>query len=241
MITAVILEDELIASKRLSRMIRELDSDIQIIHIFESISETQKYYASAKEHPDLLFLDIHVADGNSFELFNHIEIESKLIFTTAYDEYAIKALRAEAKDYLLKPLKSEELAHALKKATSHIQRGNEEIDNTKERFLFKFGAKLNSIKISDISYIYSKNKISYIVTNSGQKFPTDYKLQWLEDQLDSKIFFRANRQFIIHINSINNITTHSASRLKLTLKPEFDGNLIISTEKTREFKSWMDR
>ena len=123
MITAVILEDEMIASNRLSRMIKELDPDIHISHVFESISDTKNYFNSTEEHPDLLFLDIHVADGNSFELFNHVDIQSKIIFTTAYDEYAIEALRKEAKDYLLKPIKREELSNALSQATKHIQRG----------------------------------------------------------------------------------------------------------------------
>lgn len=241
MITAVILEDEMIASKRLSRMIKELDSDIQILHVFESITDTKNYFNSIQEHPDILFLDIHVADGNSFELFNHIEIKSKLIFTTAFDEYAIDALRKEAKDYLLKPIKAEELSNALAKATNHIERGVGESESSKERFLFRFGAKLNSIKIKDLRYIFSKNKISYFVTENGQKFPSDYKLHELESQLDPNLFYRANRQFIVHINAINTIKTHSASRLKLSLEPPFDGNLIISTEKTREFKKWIDR
>ncbi len=241
MITAVILEDELIASKRLVRMVRELDPAIQILHTFESITDTKNFYSSTQEHPDILFLDIHVADGNSFELFKYIDIKSKVIFTTAYDQYAIEALRKDAKDYLLKPIKAEELSTALEKATKHIQRGNEESDQSKERFLFRFGTKLNSIKIADISYIYSKNKISYFVTKSGQKFPSDYKLHDLEAQLDPKNFFRANRQFIIHINALDSIKTHTASRLRLTLDPPFDGNLVISTEKTRDFKKWIDR
>lgn len=241
MITAVILEDELIASKRLSRMIQELDADIKILHVFESIKETQLYYSKATEQPDLLFLDIHVADGNSFELFNLIEIESKVIFTTAFDEYAISALRKNAKDYLLKPIKSIELSEALTKATSHIQRSILDSNASKERLLFRFGTKLHSLKFDDISYIFSKNKISYFVTKNGQKLPSDYKLQDLEEQVDHSLFFRANRQYIIHINAIDSIKTHSASRLKLTLNPPIDGNLIISTEKTREFKKWIDR
>ena len=171
MITAIILEDELIASKRLARMIKELDPDTEIMHTFESINETREFYESADVHPDLLFIDIHVADGNSFELFKHIDVNSKIIFTTAYDEYAIEALRKDAKDYLLKPIKSEELATAIKKSTSHIQRGLIDSQTSKERFLFRFGAKLNSIRIEDISYIYSKNKISYFVTHDGQKSP----------------------------------------------------------------------
>jgi len=241
MITAIILEDELLASNRLTRMVKELDPEIQILEVFESISETEKYYKSVDEHPDILFLDIHVADGNSFELFNQIEIQSKIIFITAFDEYAIAALRKNAKDYLLKPIKSNELANALKKATSHIQRGTSESNDTKERFFFRFGSKINSLKIKDIKYIFSKNKISYFVTESGQKIPSDYKMQDLEDQLDKTLFFRANRQFIIHINALHTIKTHSASRLKLTLNPPIDGTLIISTEKTRDFKKWMDR
>lgn len=241
MITAIILEDEAIASKRLARLIRELDSDIEILHTFETISDTRDFYTQSETQPDLLFLDIHVADGNSFELFKYIDIQSKIIFTTAFDEYAIDALRKEAKDYLLKPIKREELKAALTKSTAHIQRGTEDSGMAKERFLFRFGSKLNSIKIEDICYIFSKNKISYFVTQDGQKTPSDYKLQELETQLDPKCFFRANRQFIINIDAIDGIKTHTASRLKISLNPPFDGNLIISTEKTRDFKKWIDR
>jgi DNA-binding LytR/AlgR family response regulator len=241
MITALILEDEMIASKRLIRMVNELNSDIHILHVFESMNDVKNYYMSVQDQPDILFMDIHVADGNSFELFKLIDISSKVIFTTAYDSYAIEAIRKEAKDYLLKPIKKDELARAIEKATNHLTKGQEELDKSRERLLFRFGNKLNSIKIEDIHYIYSENKISYFVIGDGQRVPSDYKLQELEEKLDPNYFFRANRQFIIHIRAIDTIKTHSASRLKLTLKPSFKETIVVSTEKTRDFKKWIDR
>ena len=240
---AVILEDELIASKRLSRLIHEVNKDIVIEKSFISIREIATYLLEQEVHPDILFLDIHVLDGIILELFNIIDVKSKVIFTTAYDEYAIKAFRHNATDFLLKPIKVDELKEAISRAKIHDLDSvpKLETDHYKERLLIRFSSKLFSIKTKDIAYINSQNKIAYIYTFDGRRTPSDYKLQDLEEMLNPEIFFRANRQFLLNFEAISNIRIHNASRLKLTLTPEIDKQIIISTDKTKVFKKWMDR
>jgi len=236
---AIILEDEHIAAKRIERMILEIYPDMDIVGIYETIEDTADHLISQGQ-PDILFLDIHVADGNSFELFNVLAIKSKVIFTSAYDQYAIEAFRKNATDYLLKPLKKEQLAEAIEKA-SKIQTIPSQVNNGlyKNRFLIHFGNKLTSLKTSDIAYIYSKNKISYFYSINGNRYPSNYKLQDLVEQLDPQIYFRANRQFIVSKDSIASMQRHEASRLRLYLVPAIKELIIVSTEKTRKFKEWM--
>jgi two-component system response regulator LytT len=240
-LTAILLEDEKIAAKRLKRLITEVAKDIEIIAIYESIEETANYLMNNNQ-PDIIFVDIHVADGNSFELFNILEVKSKVIFTTAYDQYAIDAFRQNATDYLLKPIKKEQLAEAINKATPLYSSTKPNYSELyKNRFLIKFGNKLHSVKTTEIAYIFSKDKISFFYTFSGQRIASDFKLQDLEQMLDPKSFFRANRQFIIHIDSIVKMQRHEASRVILTLDPPIENMIIVSTEKTRVFKEWMER
>jgi len=210
-LTAIILEDEEIASRRLIKQ------------------------------PDILFVDINVSDGNSFTLFNKVNVESKIIFTTAFDEYAVDAFRENALDYLLKPIKKEHLMEAITKAKNAVEALKEKENRYKERFLINFGRKLHNIKTEEISYIYSKDKIGYFYTKAGARIASDYRLQDLEKQLDPSEFFRANRQFIVHIESIAVIQKHDASRVKLLLQPCHGLDLVISTERTREFKKWLKR
>ncbi len=240
---AIILEDEIIASNRLRRMINEVDEDIQILAAFTSIQDTASFLIEQEEQPHILFLDIHVLDGNSFELFNLMDISGKVIFTTAYDEYAVEAFRKNAIDYLLKPIKKDQLSEAIKRAKP----GNEIKDSIpveegyKSRILIKFGSKIKSVKTEDIAYIYSQNKISYFYTHDGDRIPSDFKLQDLEEMLDPDLFFRLNRQFIAFIDSITKISTHNASRLRIELVPSIDEKIVVSTEKTRVFKKWIER
>lgn len=240
-LSAIILEDEPFASKRLKRMIEEIALDINVIEAFESIEDTANYLLKNK-HPDMFFADIHVADGNSFELFNILDIKSKVIFTTAYDKYAIEAFRKNATDYLLKPINRDQLAEAIEKATPLNSKSKKiQLEEYRNRFLIKFGNKLHSIKTSDIAYIFSKNKVSYFYTFDGERIASDYILQDLETMLDPNLFFRANRQFIVHIESITQMLRYGASRVKLTLNPEIDEKIIVSTDKTRIFKKWLER
>lgn len=238
---AIILEDEQLAANRLIRMLREVAKDIKVAATFESIVDTMEYLQN-NDDVDLLFLDIHVADGNSFDLFDLSKIEGKVIFTTAYDKYAIEAFRRNAIDYLLKPLKKEQLAEAIEKAVAinnNIQSTNSQ--GYKKRILVNFMSKIQSLKIDDIAYVYSKDKLSYFYMNNGDRYVSDYKLQELEQMLDPKVFFRANRQFIVHIDSLGQIRKHHAQRLKVSLIPDKDLEVVVSTDKTPFFIKWLEK
>lgn len=238
----IVLEDEMIAAQRLVRMIKEINPELENVGIFESVEELAGHLLSHGQ-PDILFLDIQVADGNSFELFNIVDVRSKVIFTTAYSEYAVNAFRHNAIDYLMKPINADELANALTKLSWFDPVKNKELTEQfteyKNRFLIKFGSKLTVVNTQEIAYIYSENKIGYFVQKNGLRVASDYKLQDLEIQLDPKAFFRVNRQFIVHIDSISQMNTYSKARINLRLIPEFKEDIIISTEKTPEFKEWL--
>lgn len=236
----IILEDEIIATNRLIRLLKEIDADIDIVATYSSIEDTANHLQN-QAHPDLLFLDIHVLDGNSMELFNIVKIDSKVIFTTAYDEYAVEAFRKNALDYLLKPLKKDQLLEAVSKAktllSSQVQ--SSKSGAYKEHFLIKFGSKVRNIETSEIAYIQSKDKISFIYTHDGAKIASDDKLQDFEKVLDPSLFFRINRQYIAAINAIDQLNQYHASRYKVSLKPSIDDQIIVSTEKNRAFKKWL--
>ena len=237
----IIVEDEQLAASRLKRMIHEVAPDIKVVSIFETVEDTASFL-SRRNDIEIIFLDIHVADGNSFELFNIIDIKCNVIFTTAYDQYAIEAFRKNATDYLLKPLKKEQLAEAIAKANPVSNKLLNEIKSPyKKRIIIKFMSKLHSIKTNEIAYIFSKNKISYFYMIDGQRYASDYKLQDVEKLLDPSIFFRANRQFIIHIDAVESMTKHQASRIKVAVKPVISETIIISTDKTPVFKEWLNR
>lgn len=241
---AVILEDEMVARKRLKRLVSELSRDIEVVGSFESVLDTANFLLQ-NDPPDILFLDVQVMDGLSFELFDAVDISSSVIFTTAYDEYAVKAFRTNAIDYLLKPIKKDELNEAVSKVKKidkgQIEELEKNIVSYKNRFLIKFGVKFHTVPTSYIAYIYSENKISYFVTREGKKIASDYKLQNLIESLDPKLFFRVNRQFIIHLDSIFEMISYSKSRIKLRLNPSYEGDIVISTENTPRFKSWLIR
>ena len=238
---AVILEDEQLAANRLKRMLKEVAEDIKVVATFESIQDTKDYLIKS-DNIDILFLDIHVADGNSFELFDISEVRSHVIFTTAYDKYAIEAFRKNAVDYLLKPLKKDQLAEAIEKVSTL----NKDVPflptgKYKQRIVVNFMSKLTSIKVDDIAYVYSKDKISYFYLNNGDKYASDFKMQDVEKMLNPRYFYRANRQFIIHIDALDQIKKHQASRLKITLNPSIDKEIVISTDKTPLFKAWLEK
>ena len=240
---AIILEDEQIAANRLKRMLGEVDADIEVTQIFETIEETVSYFLHHGQ-PELLFLDIHVADGNSFEIFKAIDITSKVIFVTAYDEYAVDAFRRNAIDYLLKPIKIEELEEAIVRAKKSKIDINETIgsmqpESSRQRFLIRFGSKLYVVMADDIAYVYSENKISYFIQHDGKKIPSDIKMQDIIDMLETSKFFRINRQCIVNLNAISEIVAYSKARLKIKVSPTLNADLVISTETTPQFKKWL--
>jgi DNA-binding LytR/AlgR family response regulator len=247
----LIIEDESPAAQRLQRMIEELEPTSKIIGVIVSIRSAVKWF-NENEAPDLILQDIQLADGLSFEIFNQVKIKTPVIFTTAFDEYAIQAFKVNSIDYLLKPIKKDDLASALKKYKS-LQSDGKQIPDLedlleslkkpekkfKSRFLIRFGEHIKKVEIKDVAYFYTQDKINYLRTYAGQSYPLDINLDMLEKTLDPEKYFRINRQFIISIDSIEQMFAYSKSRVKIRLKPNIDIETIVSTERSPHFKAWL--
>jgi two-component system response regulator LytT len=249
----LIVEDEAPASRRLQQLIKETDSSLHIMSTVDSIDLAVKWLNS-NPAPDIIFMDIQLADGLSFEIFNRANITSPVIFTTAYDEYALKAFKVNSIDYLLKPIEKEDLFRSIEKLKSlkkqFISKGSIPIQslletlklnkNYKSRFLVKIGEKLVSISIDSIAYFISEDKLTFLVTNDNKKYPLDYSLDELDTMLDPKFFFRLNRQCLTKINSIQSIHNYFNGKLKLFLTPPTAKEMIVSREKSSHFKQWLE-
>lgn len=248
----LIVEDEDPAADRLQKMITESEPAAVIAGRCDSVSSTTRWIKSHTS-PDLIFMDIQLSDGISFEIFNQVEISCPVIFTTAYDEYALRAFKVNSIDYLLKPIKREELVSALNKfkklSTPSIQmppiseliasvRSQE--PSFKKRFIIRYGEKIRTVSTDDIAYFYTEDKNHYLRTKDNLTLPVDYNLDKLEELLDPKQFFRINRQFIISYGSIEQMTAFSKSRIKVGLKPPSLLDSIVSSERSASFKDWLD-
>lgn len=243
----LIIEDEAAATRRLTKLIREIDSQIEIIDTLDSVTASINWLSS-REHPDLIFMDIHLADGSSFEIFNFVEIKKPIVFITAFDQYAVQAFKVSAIDYLLKPIKNHELAQAIEKfkALKKDQAFDyEEIaramrkDTVGKRFLIRFGQQIKVVEMSQAGYFYTQDKITFIVTKDGKRYPLDHSLEKLEEMLDENLYFRVNRQFIVGIESIREMYAYSKSRVKVELIPPCEIETIVSTERSPQFKKWL--
>jgi two-component system LytT family response regulator len=247
----LIIEDEPAAATRLKRMLLALDSDIQIEATLVSVEDSVNWVKDHQE-PDLIFMDIQLEDGQSFEILETVKISCPVIFTTAYDQFAVRAFQYTSVDYLLKPYKEEELARALMKFKTVFNQKPDMIDysellelledrkSTKQdRLLVQIGTQLHSIALRDAAYFYTHLKSVYLVTFNGKKYIIDYKLDQLENILDRSKFFRINRQFIVHIEAINKMHAYSKSRVKLVLEPPAEHETIVSTIRSPEFKKWL--
>lgn len=246
----LIVEDEQIAADRLIRLISEIDKSIEIVEHLDSVKSTISWFGKNDE-PDLLFLDIQLADGLSFEIFEEHKIKCPIIFTTAYSEYAIKAFKVNSIDYLLKPISSEDLTGAIDKYKAQNLTGNvdttvlidmlQQSNSFKERFIIKVGEHLKSVLTSDTEIFYSFEKATFLMSKSGQRFIIDFTLDQLEGMVDPKMFFRVNRKQIIHIDGISDIITYSTSRLRLKLNIYNEEEIIVARDRVGDFKSWLDR
>ncbi|QSE98785.1 LytR/AlgR family response regulator transcription factor [Fulvivirga lutea] len=247
----LIIEDELPAQKRLKRQLAEIDEFIEVLDCLDSISSGIAWFQNNPD-PDLLFLDIQLADGLSFKILEQVKTECPIIFCTAYDEYAIKAFKHNSIDYLLKPIDQADLEAALKKFQKNYGTKNQ-IDlqklqeiltqpkkDYKQRFMVKIGEKIQSINIASIDYFYSDQKATFLKTKDNKKYLIDYPLDQLEELLDPAVYFRLNRKYITHHNAIDSVFSFSNSRLKVTLKNSDDDNILISREKVQKFKEWLD-
>lgn len=242
----VIIEDEKLNSDRLKRLLLELRPDTEIRAILDSVKGTINWF-SQHPAPDLVMMDVRLADGISFEIFNQVKIDCPVIFTTAYDEYAVKAFKYNSIDYLLKPIEKEELEHALIKFESQVL--NPSIENLlsyiqpkeyRTRFLLPYRDSYKTVMISEIAFFYSELNITYAKLYNGEKEVIAQTLENLELQLSPKEFFRVNRKYIVHLNAIQKVHNYFNGKLKIDLKNNPQEEVLISREKKSLFKTWMD-
>jgi DNA-binding LytR/AlgR family response regulator len=246
----LIIEDEKPAAERLKALAAPLLPQAAFHGHLDSISGALQWLQTHSA-PDLIFCDIQLADGYSFEIFEQLRVSSPIIFTTAFDQYAIKAFKHNSIDYLLKPIDPKELAYAIHKfKNQHINKGLDlnilqgllKSEKTyKERFMVKVGEKIHTIPTPEISFFYSESKATFLQTKENRRYLIDYTLEQLESMLDSTSVFRLNRKYLASIDAIEGIFTYSNSRLKVKLKNCDDNDILISREKVGEFKEWLDR
>lgn len=249
----LIVEDEPLAAVQLAANISALQPNAHILAVCDTVKSTVDWLKN-NEAPDLAFFDIQLGDGLSFEIFEQIEFSNPIIFTTAFDQYAIQAFKVNSIDYLLKPIDREELKNALVKLEnlkspkiSYITPGFlEEIVTSleqkkfKERFLVKIGTHLRVIETKDILYFYSFQKGTYAKLSDGKDYLLDYSLELLEEMIDPTNFFRINRKYTISLKSILDVISYSNSRLKLKVQHAADGDFLVAREKIKAFKSWLE-
>ena len=244
----LIIEDENPAADRLITLLKGLLSDLEILAVLDTIEASVEWFLTHSE-PDLIFLDIQLADGVSFGIFEQIQIKTPIIFTTAYDQFAIQAFKVNSIDYLLKPIEVSELQRALDKYQSlhrsqpldvqalltHFQK-----PKFQQRFMIKIGEQYKYVSVNEIAYFMAEGGIVLLVTQTNRQMAVDYKLEELDKLVDPKDFFRLNRSYISHIQSIQSIRTHVNSRLKVELTPPVPSPVIISRDRVSLFKQWMN-
>lgn len=250
MTKAVIIEDEKLASKALAHALSEISDDVQVETILSSVAESMAYF-SASPDIDIIFSDVQLADGHSFEIFKEINIKTPVIFTTAYDEFMLNAFTYNGIDYLLKPVDERELKEALDKYrmlekhfTGHsdaMQRlVRHDKGRKKSRLVVKRGLEYISLKIDDIVLFYTENKLVFVADVNGKKYVAENNLADLEEMLDNNQFFRVNRQYIVNIDFIRGFKTYEKVKLLLELNvPEMNHHIVISQENSSQFRRWM--
>ena len=245
----ILIEDEKPAARLLKRRVEKLG--YEITEMLHSVEESVAWLKTNSQ-PDLIFLDIQLSDGLSFEIFNQVDVSSAIIFTTAYDEYVLKAFKLNSVDYLLKPVDEEELKFALEKFEKQHQPKSSfdlseikklftnQSESYKERFSVKIGTSIKIIESDNIECFFSENKASYIHIKENKNYLIDFSLDKVEEQMNPKKFFRINRSQIIQIDSIKEITIYSNSRLKIVLNTYNEQDMIVSREKVTDFKNWLE-
>lgn len=251
----IIIEDEKPAARRLSRMLEDLDVNVSMM--LHSVEEAIEWFQS-NEHPDLIFLDIQLSDGLSFEIFDVIEVHSAIIFTTAFDEYALQAFKLNSIDYILKPIDDEDLEQAVNKYRTRFKTAVE--PNTlalnfedikkllvnplereyKKRFTAKVGQHLKIINAEDVESFFSENKGTYAATKDGRSYLLDTTLEQLEQELKPQQFFRVSRKFFVNVDYIKDIISYTNSRLQIKLNHNPQLEIIVSREKVKDFKLWLE-
>ena len=248
----IIIEDEKPSARRLQRMLEGLNVKTDVL--LHSVEESIEWFKN-NSHPDLIFLDIQLSDGLSFEIFENIEIKSAIIFTTAYDEYALQAFKLNSIDYLLKPIDEDELKIAVKKYKDRLPKQypvsldfndikkllvNPIEREYKKRFSVKVGQHIKLVNIDDIECFYSENKGTYLHTKDGRNYLIDLTLEQLENELEPHVFYRINRKFFVNINAIKDIISYTNSRLQIKLHSYNEQEVIVARERVKDFKNWLE-
>ncbi|TPE42139.1 LytR/AlgR family response regulator transcription factor [Pontibacter mangrovi] len=247
----VIVEDEQLAADALAAIVKRLRPQTEILSKIGSVEEAVQWF-NLHQAPDLVFCDIHLSDGSSFEIFRQVAISCPVIFTTAYNQYALEAFKVNSIDYILKPIKAEDVAHALKKYESqqrplpqdlsqlqHLLQ-SQQLKQAKSRFLVKLGQAIKTIPVEEVSYFWAEEGVVFLVTKQNKRFIINYTLDQLEEQLDRAIFFRANRQLILHIDAVQEVRPYFKGRLSVLLHPATEKDIIISSSKAPDFKDWLN-
>lgn len=249
----LIIEDEPQAAERLATLVKGLQPEVKICASLDSVKRSVEWI-SKNPAVDLIFMDIQLADGLSFEIFDKVEVKAPVIFTTAYNEYALKAFKVNSIDYILKPVDKAELEAAFRKyqTLTRQQPADKMMESIgyamqmltkkyKERFVIKVGEHLKSVEVSEILFFFSLEKTTFAQTNDGRKHILDFTLDQLDGLLDPARYFRINRKYIVSTDSIQDMISYTNSRLKLVLKTSDDSDVIVARERVQEFKDWLDR
>ena len=256
----LIVEDEELAVKKLQKTLAAVDDTATVVGVTDSIQSTVEWM-QANPAPELILMDIELADGQSFEIFSRVEVTSPVIFTTSYDEHALKAFKVNSVDYLLKPVQKDELESAINKYKHMVNRfapANEQSEFNMEslvkelqaklqpkefrkRFLVKHAQKLVSIEVEEIAYFFSDGRLNFFKTFDNRKFVLDYTMDDLEEMLDPEKYFRISRSFYISVESVDQIHEYFGNRLLIYLKPAVDKEAVVSREKVSDFKKWMGK
>jgi DNA-binding LytR/AlgR family response regulator len=253
-LNVLIIEDEAPAAEKLERYLLKYNPEIKILTRLDSVSTAVTWLEDHQAEVDLIFMDVQLTDGKSFEIFKQVKVVKPVIFITAYNEYALDAFKVSSIDYLLKPITLTDLTTSLQKLESlseqlrwsesksnqvvEVLTGKEKLIKT--RFMVKLGDHIRSVTTDQISLFYADGRDVYLITNQLKKFIIDYTLENLEEVLDTKMFYRLNRSYIININSVQDVVVYSNSRLKITPTIKWEQEIIVSREKVSEFKEWFD-
>lgn len=249
---AFIIEDELMAQKSLTRALAQHFPDIEVIGTATSVKGAVAWLKEPSNRPDLIFMDVELADGICFEIFRQVDIQAKVIMTTAYDHYALNAFEAGSVDYLLKPIEAEQLKRAVARcrmsggkidveALARVLEGTANKKTYKERYIVRFNDRIIPLQTSSIAYIFSEDKNNYLVTFEGQKYIIDSSLDVIIEELDPEYFFRISRGSIVSMKAIDTITKQLGGRLRLEVHPAPSFEMTVSRSRVDDFLAWLER
>lgn len=253
----LIIEDETLAQANLKRAIQREFDDLHIVGIFDSVRSTVEWLQDEQNHADIIFMDVELSDGMCFDIFSQVEVHSKVVITTAFDNYAVKAFRINSIDYLLKPVDPEQLRSAVERCREALDKHhNEPIPafeasllrdvissekpTYKKRFIVKYGDRLSIIATDQIAYFYVEDKSTYLVTKENRSYILDSSLDTISEQVDPTTFFRISRHCTVSINAITGISRHPSNRLKVSLSPKPEFDVFVSRSRTADFMEWLE-